>query len=211
MKRLGIILLCTLILFFTMCSRDKGVNNDGYRSVTIHLKIKGPAYQGDFYAAFLQVTTDYAVWIEDEDGHYVQTLQITPVAVTVDSAHGSHIEHLPAWSLSSGLTYADLELETEDGIPPSFDGLTSASPYFAAGADEQILTITWDIKNTEPGLYTCYVEASNIIKEGDSEAGTVTRFEIVSEVLNMVLDLENGTYATGTPTANLTGMEADFD
>ncbi len=211
-KRVTLILLGCLILGFVACDND---HKDELGSVHIVLTLTGPRYQGDFYASFLQVTTDYAFWIEDAQRNFIKTLQITPVAVTVDSAVGSHIEHLPSWSQSAGLTYSDLESETLDGLPPSFDGLTSASPFFSSETDADTLTVCWDLTDADgqkvtSGIYYACVEAANIIKEGDSDAGTVTRFEINAETLSMQIDLDEETFNTDDPTANLTGMTTDF-
>ncbi|MFC1569810.1 DUF2271 domain-containing protein [bacterium] len=216
MKRFFILFFSLVILTTTMCNKDNSVNNNTlYQTVQILLKLKGPAYQGTYYPDYLQITTDYAIWIEDAERTFVKTLQITPVAVTVDSAHGSHIEHLPVWSEASGLSYEDLELETDDGIAPSFDGITSASPFFAVGEVEQTLTVNWDLtdangQDIESGIYYCCAEAANIIKDGDFDVGTETNFEINSETISVQLNLTNGTSNADPATDNLTGIEATF-
>jgi len=185
--------------------------------IQINWTFNGPRYQGDYYSAILQVTNDYAVWIENESGEYIKTLEITPSAVTVDSDHGSsHLEHLSSWCEASGTTYEDLEEETADGVAPSFDGLTAASPYFADDTDIKTMTVYWDRKNQEgqtvlPGIYFCVIESANLIKEGDSESETVTRFEINSETLRMRMDLANQTVDVDPSTEHLLSMEALFD
>ncbi|MBN2102941.1 hypothetical protein JW835_02770 [bacterium] len=184
--------------------------------IQIDWSFNGPRYEGDYYPPTLQVTSDYAIWIENDAGEFIKTLQITPVAVTVDSAQGSHIEHLPSWLEASGTTYEDLEQETDDGVAPSFDGLTASSPYFADNTDIKTMTVYWDRKDAEgqtvlPGIYYCVLESANIIKAGDSASGTVTNFAIRSEIMRMELDLVNQTYQADPPTENLLSMEALFD
>lgn len=185
-----------------------------YTQVQIMLKATGPRFEGNAYPPTLQVTSDYAIWLEDADRSYIKTLEISPVAVTVDSAHGSHIEHLPTWAAAAGFTYADLEAETEDGVAPSFDGITGASPYFESDTSEKDITTTWDFTDAadqalEAGIYYCCAEVANIIKEADS-LGTVTRFEIKSETLAMQINTSDGTFTTEEPTANLKDMTATF-
>ena len=217
MKRLLSLLMGLIVLTSIMCTKDKDTDNEKvFTSVQILLNLIGPKYQGTYYPDFLEVTTDYAIWIEDANREYVKTLQITPVAVTVDSAHGSHIEHLPGWSEAAGITYADLENETDDGVAPSFDGITGASPFFAPDAVEITISVIWDLTDAEeqpvgPGVFYACAEAANIIKDGDSEAETVTRFEINAESICIRMDLENGTYQPDPPTENLTSMKADFN
>jgi hypothetical protein len=214
MKRVLLSLLICLLLMLAMVGCESK-DDDKLESVRLSLILTGPRYQGDYYASFLQVTTDYAIWVEDASRNFVKTLQITPVAVTVSAEQGSHLEHLPAWAESADLTYADLEAETAAGVPASFDGLTSASPFFSTENTEDTLIVCWDLtdvngQEVELGIYYICVEAANITKEGDSDTGTVTNFEINTETLSMEIDLTDQTYTTGTPTTNLTGMSAEF-
>ncbi|NQT25368.1 DUF2271 domain-containing protein [candidate division KSB1 bacterium] len=215
MKRFLVLLLGLIILTSTMCSKDKDENEKLIiNAVQVLLKATGPRFEGNGYPASLQVTSDYVIWVEDADRNYIKTLEVTPVAVTVDTAHGSHIEHLPNWAAAAGLSYADLETETEDGVAPSFDGLTGASPYFESDTSEQTITVDWNLidaagQSLEAGVYYCCAEVANFIKEVDGE-GVITRFEIKSETLAMQINSSTGTYATETPTANLKDMTAAF-
>lgn len=215
MKRLITILMGLLILTTLMCSKDKEENRDRvYTSVQILLKATGPRFEGNAYPSQVQVTSDYAVWAEDADHTFIKTLEITPVAVTVDSTHGAHIDHLPSWAAAAGLTYADLEEETEDGLAPSFDGITGASPYFASDTSEQTIAVNWDLtdaagQSLEPGVYYCCAEVANIVKDADT-TGAVTRFEIKSETLAMQINSAAGTFITEEPTENLKEMTAVF-
>ncbi|HDQ44112.1 MAG TPA: hypothetical protein ENN17_01270 [bacterium] len=216
MKRFVWILIGTALLGSVLCTRDRGREEKPSRmTVQIRLTLKGPAYQGDYYPAFLTVPTDYALWIEDADRNFVKTLKISPVAVTVDSVQGAHIDHLPAWGEASGWTYADLQGETAAGVAPSFDGLTGASPDFGADPSEQTISATWDLMdgdgNSVPaGVYYCFAEAANILKDGDFETRTETAFAILSETIHILLDIGKGTFEIGPVTENLTGMEAVF-
>lgn len=215
MKRIVMILLGLLIITSLMCSKDKEENEKLiYKAVQILLKATGPRFEGNGYPPVVEVTSDYAIWVEDADRNFIKTLEVTPVAVTVDPVYGSHIEHLPNWTDAAGLTYADLEKETEDGIPRSFDGLTGASPYFETDTSKQNIAVDWDMTDAagqalEAGVYYCCAEVANIIKEVDDQ-GAETRFEIVAETLTMQINTSAGTYATEDPTENLKEMTATF-
>lgn len=214
MKRLLILLTGIVLLFACMCSKD----NKEYQviqSIIISILCTGPGYEGTYYPDNLQVTSDYAIWIEDADHNYIKTLKITPVAVTVDSAHGSHIEHLPGWMETSGLTYSDLAAETANGIAPSFDGRTGASPYFESNTDEQTLTAVWDLSDANGDLvtgttYYGVVEVANIIKDGDMGSGATERFEVHSETLSTSIDLNTQTGSCNDFTEHIQEISVEF-
>jgi len=178
--------------------------------------LTGPRYQGDFYPfPPLRVPTDYAIWIEDANRRHVRTLEITQVAVSVGD-EGSHLEHLPSWMASSGVTYAALQQQTDAGIAPAFDGITSASPFFWAAMEEQTIELGWDLKNAagervKPGTYYACAEAANILKEGDRATNTTTRFEILAESRCLKLDLKKGDYEADPPTAHIPQLSATFE
>jgi hypothetical protein len=188
-----------------MC--DKNNSNTGnllYKALNIMLKLNGPEYQGSFYKGFLPLS-DYVFWIEDANRNYIKTIKVTPTAVKVDSVHGEHLSHLPAWMAASGLTYADLQRETQDGIAPSFDAITSASISFAQDTSAQNLTAEWDLTDkegnkVESGVFHCCAEVANIIKN-DSVSYTVN-----AEHIFMKFDLENGTSEQALPTEHLLEM-----
>jgi hypothetical protein len=130
----------------TGCGGDNGVTGTQVESVTLRGRYSGPRYAGTFYSGFLPAT-DLVVWIETGSGEYVQTLSVTPEVVSVGSY--SHVEHLPAWQASTGLTYADLEADleegTQDGIARSFDGLTRASVLFEDEVADTTFRCEWDL------------------------------------------------------------------
>ena len=131
MRLIPTLLLGLLLLSLPSCTK-KDTPRLQYDAAHLSVTLTGPRYQGDFYPfPPLRVPTDYAIWIEDASRRYVRTLEITQVAVSVGD-EGSHLEHLPSWMASSGVTYATLQRQTDAGIAPAFDGITSASPFFWA-------------------------------------------------------------------------------
>lgn len=209
MKRMMFLLLGVTILSSVMCSKDDEEKTTS-PAIQILLKLTGPRYQGTSYASTVQVTNDYAFWIEDANGNYVKTLEITPVVVTVDttSAHGSHVEHLPNWMAASGITYEDLVNQTGSGVPAMFDGITGASPYFASETDEQTLTVEWDLadadgKKIDSGVYYCCAESSNFTKDPDS-------FAINAEMMTLQINVGEKTFSAGPTTTNLKEMTGEF-
>ena len=204
MKKVILMMLSLLVLTTTLCSKDDKESLSTI--VKIMFTLNGPVFQGNGYPDGTNVPTDFAVWIEDENGDFVKTLQITPTAVTVDSAHGSHIEHLAVWSEAAGVTYADLQAEIEDGLAPSYDGLTTASPNLMAGPVEQSFTVEWDLTDAdgddvEPGQYVCVVESANISK--NTIAGSEEfDFSILSAVNRLLINTDTeATTIQAQPTA----------
>ena len=200
--------LVALILLLTVAGIAHALINSGGRfiSLAIQLRINGPVYQGSFYKGFLPAT-DYAVWIEDEHGNYVETLAISESVVTVGEY--SHVEHLPTWQQASGVTYEALQGETADGVAPSFDAVTSASVRFTGDVAEQTLTCVWpvfdvDVPLVEPGLYNYCAEVANITK--DEAAG----YRINAETTRGTVDVEHHTAQPAAPTSHILSLSASF-
>ncbi len=167
------------------------------KSVTVSVRFSGPRYAGTFYSGFLPAT-DFAVWIESAAGAHLQTLKVTPQAVSVSTY--SHLDHLPAWQASTGLTYEDLQAQTSSGVAPSFDGLTQASVLFADAVAETSLVFTWDLGRAagialESGQFRFCAEVANIVKN-DAAA-----YQIVAEHACGALDLAAMPLGSGAPSA----------
>jgi hypothetical protein len=209
MKKFWIPVLSVLIALGTRCMRDRSVNSDHADDLLIHILLNGPNYEGDFYEGFLP-PTEYALWVEDQEGHCLITLEITPTAVTVDSIHGSHIEHLPVWAEAAGMTYDLLAQTTESGIPAAFDGITAASPALYQNPDTPLLIEkAWDL--TKEGLkikndmiYICF-EAANIIKYTSDETVTV-----VSEHTKSFVDLNGMQTVPAAATPHILELTVSF-
>ena len=199
-----ILMILSLLLLTTMCSKDDKESLSTI--VKIMFTLNGPVFQGDGYPEGTNVPTDFAVWVEDESGEFVKTLQVTPTAVTVDTAHGSHIEHLAVWSEAAGVTYADLAAETDDGVAPSYDGLTTASPNLMAGPAEQSFTVSWDLTDAngddvEPGQYICVIESANISKNTIAGSDEV-EFSVLNGVNRLLINTDTeATSIQAQPTA----------
>jgi hypothetical protein len=207
-NRIAMALTAFAALGALMCSKGTDSPELDIQAVRITLKMSGPRYEGTFYRGFLP-RNDYGVWIEDAGRRYVRTLQITPTVVTVDTVHGQHCDHLPAWMASSGVTYAGLQAEIVHGLAPSFaDAVTSASPYFATDSSHTF-TCTWDLKNRSgaavaPGVFYAVAESGNIRKNDEAT------IEILAEHTFAKMDLVRGTAEPGAATANIESLEVSF-
>jgi hypothetical protein len=206
-RSIGVLSAIALSVPMAGCGGDDGVTkHPQLESVTIKLRYSGPRYSGTFYSGFLPAT-DLAVWIETGSGEHVQTVSVTPSVVYVGTY--SHVEHLPVWQASTGLTYADLEEETEEGIAPSFDGLTHASVLFEDAVDDTTFVCEWDLG-----------EAAGIRLEGDqfrycAEVANITKSDatayIVAESACGTVDLGAGQTTSAAPTAHILELSATLN
>ena len=163
--------ICILALAVVMCSKDKTKKGTDVKSVRVEVRLNGPVYQGSFYKGYLP-PTDCAIWVEDASHKYVRTLKITAEVVTVGQY--SHVNHLPAWAASSGVTFEQLQQETGglEGVSPVYDALTQASPLATADSVKTV-SGTWNLtdktgKKVQPGVYYVLAEAANITKGDDA-------------------------------------------
>ena len=207
-SRFAALACISLALSTLMCSKDRSSMSPKIKSVTVELKLSGPMYQGTFYTGFLP-RTDYGIWVVDADQKYVKTLKITTEAVSVGQYQ--HCDHLPAWMASSGITYAQLQQETggQEGVAPSFDAISNASPYFAADS-VQIFTCTWDLTDrngaqVKSGTYLVFAEAANITKSDP------VVYTIDAEHTSARIDLVRGTIESAASTANIRSLTATFN
>ncbi len=207
-------LICLLIIIFCftlmMCERNKETEAElMFQAVTAILQLNGPQYEGTYYQGYLPLS-DYVFWIEDANQTYLKTISITPTVVTVSDEHGEHISHLPVWMDASGLTYANLEEETEDGVAPSFDGMTAASLSFTNDVSPQQIEAEWDLTDRDgdlvsPGIFYICAEAANLLKNDEEN------IEIVSESVKIQINLKKGTFQEITPTEHLLSMTITFE
>lgn len=207
-KCLGGITLCMLLLMGISCEKEKSKAELGAQKLRIRLTLSGPIYQGTFYSGYLP-RTDYAIWIEDQNRNYVKTLQITKSVVSVGDY--SHVDHLPTWMSKSGITYEKLQEETgnQPGIAPSFEGITSASPYFPSEDTTQTFFAEWAFtdgsgKAVSSGIYYFCAESANITK---NEA---TAYTIQAESTFGSVDLGKGKIQPATPTTHIRELSAEF-
>lgn len=197
-----------LVFFLFSCEKEKSKTELNPQGIRVHLTLNGPIYQGTFYSGYLP-RTDYAIWIEDGNRQYVKTLRITRSVVSVGEYQ--HVDHLPTWMSKSGITYEKLLEETgnQPGVAPSFEGLTSASPYFPSEDSTQTFVAEWDFTdangNAVPsGIYYFCAETANITK---NEA---TSYTIQAENTFGAVDLKKEKITPATPTTHILELTAEF-
>ena len=114
--------------------------------MTVAFQCTGPVFSGTADAGSpYKPQTDWVIWIEDADSHYVKTIKVSAGAVTFNAYGHTGGYHLPVWAKSSN----------EDTLPQypggnvlaGFDALTSASLNFAKMKDT-LITSTWDFTDT---------------------------------------------------------------
>ncbi len=204
-KWIGFGLLMTV---FLSCESEKSKITLEPTGIRIQLTLNGPIYQGTFYSGYLP-RTDYAIWIEDQNRQYVKTLRITRSVVSVGDY--SHVDHLPTWVSKSGITYDKLLEETgnQPGVAPSFEGVTSASPYFPSEDSTQTFVVEWDFTDSHgnavsPGTYYFCAETANITK---NEASSYT---IQAETTSGSIDLKKNQIIPASPTAHIRELTGEF-
>lgn len=201
------IFLSVLILSGTGCEKDKGVKpKPTISSVIVKLRFSGPRYAGTFYTGYLPAT-DYAVWIEDAGFDYLKTLGISQSVVSVGKY--PHLGHLPSWQAKSGITYEDLKAETESGVAPSFDAVSSASVYFQRDITDTTLVFEWDLKDSDgnrvlEGVFYFCAEVANITKD------EATTYQVNSETTSGSMDLKEKSTTQADPTQHILELSAEY-
>jgi len=207
-RRLTCAVICVVALAAVMCSKNKLNKGTDVRSVKVSIQLNGPVYQGSFYKGYLP-PTDCAIWIEDASHRYVRTLKITAEVVTVGQY--SHVNHLPAWAASSGVTFEQLQQETggQEGVSPVYDSVTQASPLATADSVRTVSGV-WDLtdrngEKVQPGVYCVLAEAANITKGDD------TVVTIQTEHASSRFDLTAGISETPSLTEHIIAMQIRFN
>lgn len=207
-KKIQQIGFCLFVLFLLSCEKEKSKTELNFQGIRIRLTLNGPVYQGTFYSGYLP-RTDYAIWIENGNRQYVKTLHITRSVVSVGDY--SHVDHLPTWMSKSGITYEKLLEETgnQPGVAPSFDGLTSASPYFPSEDSTQTFDAEWDFTDANgntvsQGIYYFCAETANITKNEP------TSYTIQAENTFGSVDLKKEKITPATPTTHILELTAEF-
>ena len=176
------------------------------RSVVVTLHFSGPRYVGSFYQGYLPAT-DYAVWVEDGEGKYIKTLGISRSVVSVGKY--PHVDHLPTWKAKSGVTYEQLQAETQEGVAPSFDAVSQASVLFGEDLVDTTLTFEWDLRDSQgnrvsEGTYYFCAEVANIAKDRADAC------EVIHEATCGRLDLEAQTAFPAEPTEHILELKAEY-
>ncbi|MBN2201578.1 hypothetical protein JW777_06485 [bacterium] len=197
--------------FFASCSKDKKSIDRNDRYLLVVLSASGPRYEGTAYTVPplpALPATDVAVWITDKDGRHVKTLAVTPSVVSVGNY--SHVDHLPAFAASAGVTYEALQAETggQMGVAPSFDAVTMASPLFESDAVRDFQAV-WDMTDdagaaVAKGNYTVWAETANIVKNDP------TIYTIRAENTSVPVDLVQEEAGTAAATAHIRSVAVSF-
>jgi hypothetical protein len=146
----------TILISFSACKNtneqsEPSVPESGMLTVTFDLE-KQSGY----------ASNQFAVWVEDADGHLIKTLYAT--RFTANGGYKNRPDSIPAWVEKSGLA----SMEKSD-----IDAITGATPN--AGT----LSYVWDLTdandNTVPfGEYSFFVEASLRWKNRVLYSGSIT-------------------------------------
>jgi hypothetical protein len=186
-------------IFFT-CSPSNPYLPSKRIAAVFTAKISGPLYEGTFYKGYLPAT-DFAVWIEDEQGRFIKTIKISKGVVNVAHA-GIHAEHLPTWQKSSKV-YSDLTVANDSlsYILPGFDGITSASLKLKANTDT-LFSLKWDFTDSAgipvpEGVYRYCIETSNIRKN------TALEVIVLSESTSGTITTRKRSFTVATTTRNI--------
>lgn len=198
----GLWLTPVLVLaLHTAGCEGKGSTDTGFAitSVAVALRFSGPRYEGSFYQGYLP-GTHFAVWVEEAEHTYLQTLGISQSVISVGDY--SHLDHLPTWQKRSGTTYEAFRAETQSGVAPSFDAVSRASVYFDADGEDTTLTFVWDLKDrggdpVPEGAYRSNAEVANTIKD------QADAYEVSSEAASVVMELAEDGRATAPPTQHI--------
>ncbi|MCL2638776.1 MAG: DUF2271 domain-containing protein [Oscillospiraceae bacterium] len=150
MKTLKLLLIITLALsFLTACGGNQEAltadspENSMLQNVTAAVSGDELTISFDFEKQSGWASNQFAVWIEDADGGYLQTLYAT--RYTANGGYKSREEALPEWVNRSGLTE-----KTQSEI----DVISSATP--SSGS----LNYTWDLTGADEGEYRFFVEGN---------------------------------------------------
>jgi hypothetical protein len=133
--------LCLLTLFSPVCGEELRIRtrqNESGIALTLHVR-QGEHWGHRFKAGLISINTtpQIAVWVEDLDGNYIDTLYVTMRTATQNwrGKAGPHEARgnirrkasLPYWAHKRGIMYEDgLYLPTKKEPLP--DSITSASP-----------------------------------------------------------------------------------
>ena len=138
MKRLHIVIV--LLILLCTASTSGAAEEIGLQSVSSDGLIRieaGSSWLHDFplFLWFKQKNRpQFAVWIEDAEGNYIETLYVTKKAATegwIFNGGNRRKEALPYWAHRRGTLYSDgIMLPTKDNPLP--DTLTSATPKGSA-------------------------------------------------------------------------------
>ena len=137
MKKLALLTIMVLLLCSaSACAKDDVVIVTKPEAVGKEITVSfeaGEHYKEPhkiFRIITIMLTPQIAVWIEDPDGRYIETLYVTEKAGTQGWRGSSDIrrpESLPCWSHRRGVVYPDgLFMPTREN--PLTDAVTAASP-----------------------------------------------------------------------------------
>ncbi|MBL8026002.1 MAG: hypothetical protein JNL74_06310 [Fibrobacteres bacterium] len=146
------------------------------KQANISVKVSGPVSQGNYYTGY-KPATDFAVWIENSAGKYINTVKVSKGSAKIGD-YAAHEAHLPIWQKSSGLDLNKVTVQLDTaGIPVVLDGLTGASLKCRTTAGyDTTMTLVWSMRDSgkvavPSGSYFLCVETANIIKNKTGSTG----------------------------------------
>ncbi len=126
----------------------------------------------DFYFQPNDNVTQFAIWVENAGGEYVGTVFLTnfigrrgggnrTASPDIDSGDGNRLSALPVWSFKRGVidtTFGIINYyppaSSKSAYPADIDAVSTATP------NSSVQTITWQLPDLPPGMYTCRIEAN---------------------------------------------------
>ncbi len=180
-----------------------------YECLSIALRCDGPEYEGTYYTGYYP-STDWVIWIEDENGNFIKTINVSKGIVKIGK-YGASTHHVPTWETSGNIkiegTVADDSLAY---VPTEFDGLTAASTNLTYLADTTIIA-TWDLTDADgndvpDGTYYFCTETANLIKNGTSPEFVVPT--IVSETTKGKVVTSSGKVTSALATEHIINFSA---
>jgi hypothetical protein len=159
----------TVLLALTACIVFSSPVQAAESSNGRHLSVKvvaGKRYRESAWLGIspVRVTPQIAIWLEDDNGKFVDTIYVTRKAATAEWGADKSIRRaasLPIWSHRRGVRYPDgLYLPTREKPLP--DAVTGATP---PGSFDQEWTLPQGVK---PGAYLIRVEVNNSFDYNES-------------------------------------------
>ncbi len=116
--------------------------------------------------------TQFAIWMEDENGEYVGTVYITNFIgrrgggnrtsdPDIDTPSGNRLSALPIWIHKRGVIDTTFGMEnyyppaeTQSSYPDDIDAVSGATP------NQSIQTKTWQLSGLPYGEYNCWIEVN---------------------------------------------------
>jgi len=153
MGKKGLIILSMAVVITVI--HCLGVSANNQRKIVIDIKAgKNYNHQHKMGLVKIQITPQMAIWLEDENGKYIDTIFVTHKSAKSSWGSVRRPEALPIWSHKRGVKYAD-GLYMPDRKNPLPDAVTGAT-------EKSSFVKTWIVpKDIKDGDYLLKVEVNN--------------------------------------------------